>query len=171
MRASRAGVVTRLGERKWRIEPAGEALLEPGVDTAEEGVDFEGVALVTRTWRFRGGEVGDCTLTVGGECRGVRGYAVDTGRGFGGGGLDFLEASGVSQGARSGRPWGRRGRSRERRIEGEGVDWAGCWWVVMFSKRERSDDTGLMDVSSVARSSSAMAAVCRETMRQSRRGL
>lgn len=67
MRASSAGVVTRLGVRKWRTEPAGEALVEPGVDKVELGGDFEGVAFVTRTLRVLGGEAGDCTLTEGGE--------------------------------------------------------------------------------------------------------
>jgi hypothetical protein len=67
IRASSAGVVTRLGVRKWRTEPAGEALVEPGVDRVELGGDFEGVALVTRTLRVLGGEAGDCTLTEGGE--------------------------------------------------------------------------------------------------------
>jgi len=41
--------------------------VEPGVDKDEVGGDFEGVALVTRTFRLLGGEAGDCTLTEGGE--------------------------------------------------------------------------------------------------------
>ena len=49
------------------MELAGEALVEAGVDKVEVGGDFEGVALVTRTFTLRGGEAGDCTLTEGGE--------------------------------------------------------------------------------------------------------
>lgn len=51
-----------------------------------------------------------------------------------------------------------RGRSRDLRALNEGVDCRGGGFVVKFSKRERSDDTGLMDDSSVAWSSLAMAA-------------
>lgn len=45
----------------------------------------------------------------------------------------------------------------------------GGWVVVRFSKRERSDDTGLMDDSSLTWSSLAMAAGL--VMDQCRRGL
>lgn len=51
-----------------------------------------------------------------------------------------------------------RGRSRDLRRLEDGVGCSGGGFVVKFSKRERSDDTGLMDDSSVAWSSLAMAA-------------
>jgi hypothetical protein len=109
---------------------------------------------VTRTLRLLGGEAGDCMLTEGGECRGVKGYAVDTGRGLGGGGFAFFSPWGVLSGTGS----VQRGRSRDLRRFVDGVDIGGGGIVVKFSKRERSDDTGLMDDSSVAWSSMAMAA-------------
>jgi hypothetical protein len=62
-----------------------------------------------------------------------------------------------------------RGRSRDLRRLGDGLAIGGGCVVVKFSKRERSDDTGLMDDSSVAWPSMAMAAAL--VMSQSCRGL